>query len=99
MRDFMGNHVSQVDARGTAVDGDGIHVLTTTLGSFQVHYAAHIDRICVDVVGGGTYHGRTTMQLTLDQAMLLRTLLDAGIADAIAATTVETVTATKEVAS
>ncbi|MEU1205490.1 hypothetical protein [Nocardia sp. NPDC005825] len=89
MRDFMGDHVSQVDKYGHAAGDDGVFMSTSVRGSFRVNYAAHIGKVCVsveDVLRGG---GRMSMQLTLEQAMLLRELVDAGIADALAATTVE----------
>ncbi|MFE3986558.1 hypothetical protein ACFXPR_18930 [Nocardia tengchongensis] len=89
MRDFMGYHVSQVDEFGSAVDVDRIHALTSVSGSFRVRYADHIDRVCVDVVEGHPGSGRMSMQLTLEQALLLHELLSAGIADALATTTVE----------
>ncbi|MFE3028716.1 hypothetical protein [Nocardia tengchongensis] len=89
MRDFMGNHVSQVDVHGHQADVDKIHVSTTTLGSFRVRYAAHIDKVCVEVIEGYPGMARTAMQLTLEQAALLHDLLDGGIADAMAATVVE----------
>ncbi|MFE3057114.1 hypothetical protein [Nocardia sp. NPDC059236] len=85
MRDFLGNHVSQVDEYGSAVDVDGIRVGTSVWGSFRVGYFENVDRICVDVLDGHPGRGRMSMQLTLEQAMLLRDLVDAGIADALAA--------------
>ncbi|MEV6070054.1 hypothetical protein AB0L82_26210 [Nocardia sp. NPDC052001] len=88
MRDFMGKHVSQVDKYGHAVDVDGIRVLMSVLGSFRVYYAAHIDRVCV-TVEGRPGRGDMSLQLTLEQAALLRDLVAAGIADAMAATLVE----------
>ncbi|MGW5228669.1 hypothetical protein ACWEP5_27490 [Nocardia niigatensis] len=89
MRDRIGHHVSQLDKYGDAVDADGIRVHTSVWGSFQVTYAAHIDRVCVDVIEGYPGRGRMSMQLTLEQAALLHDLLDAGIADAMAATVIE----------
>ncbi|MEV6100672.1 hypothetical protein [Nocardia sp. NPDC051981] len=89
MRDFMGYHVSQVDEHGSAVNVDKVRVGTSVWGSFQVGYFENVDRICVDVVDGHPGRGRMSMQLTLEQAMLLRDLVSAGIADALAATAVE----------
>ncbi|MEU6579563.1 hypothetical protein [Nocardia sp. NPDC046763] len=89
MRDRMGNHVSQLDEFGDAVDADEICVHTSTWGSFRVVYAAHIDRVCVEVNDGYPGRGRMSMQLTLEQAALLHDLLGAGIADAMAATVIE----------
>ncbi|WP_306364629.1 hypothetical protein [Nocardia sp. CC227C] len=99
MRDFMGNHVSQVDKYGHAVDADRISVTTMVWGSFRVKYADHIDRVCVEVVAGHPGWADMSMQLTLEQATLLRSLLDAGIADALAANVVEVDAAVGEVAS
>ncbi len=93
MRDFMGAHVAQVDDHGHAVDVDGVNVSTSVWGSFRVRYADHIDKVCVAVEEGYPGRASTTMQLTLEQATLLRDLLDAGIADAIAATVVESTVA------
>ncbi|MBF6236645.1 hypothetical protein IU474_06075 [Nocardia otitidiscaviarum] len=99
MRDFMGNHVSQVDEYGHAVDIDRISVTTMVWGSFRVKYADHIDRVCVDVVEGPPGRADMSMQLTLAQATLLRELLDAGIADALAANVIEVDAIAGEVAS
>jgi hypothetical protein len=87
MRDFMGSHVSQVNEYGRQQDVDNVFVTARVHGSFVVRYAENVDRVCVEVepqigVGMG-------MQLTLDQAILLRGLLDAGIADMRAAKIVE----------
>ncbi|WP_280373991.1 hypothetical protein [Nocardia wallacei] len=69
------------------VDVDNVHVSTAVQGSFRIKYWDHIDRVCVHV-GTSLGNGDMTMQLTLDQAVLLRTLLDAGIADAVDASSV-----------
>lgn len=84
MRDFLGAHVSQTDEFGHPADVDGVQVSVYVTGSFQVKYAKHIDRICLSVARW-TGHGDMRMQLTLQQATLLRKLLDAGIADALTA--------------
>ncbi|PPJ07833.1 hypothetical protein C5E51_16800 [Nocardia nova] len=87
MRDFMGSHVSQVDEYGRQKDVDDVFVSARVLGSFVVRYAENVDKVVVEVepqIGGGVM-----MQLTLDQATLLRELLDAGIADMRAAKIVE----------
>ncbi|OBF63929.1 hypothetical protein A9X06_09270 [Mycobacterium sp. 852002-51759_SCH5129042] len=87
MRDFMGSHVSQVDEYGRQKDVDDVFVSARVLGSFVVRYADNVDKVVVEVepqTGGGVM-----MQLTLDQATLLRELLDAGIADMRAAKIVE----------
>ncbi|QLY33293.1 hypothetical protein H0264_14575 [Nocardia huaxiensis] len=88
MRDSMGAHVSKVNSYGRQQDIDEIFVTTSVQGSFRVHYFESIDRVCVDIQGS-PFGGDVSMQLSLDQAMLLRELLDAGIADAIAATKIE----------
>lgn len=85
MRDFLGTHVSQVNEHGSQVDVDEVFVMTSSRGSFRVKYAANVDRVCVEVEGP-PFGGSMRMQLTLAQAILLRELLDAGIADTIAAT-------------
>lgn len=87
MRDFMGSHVSQVNQYGRQEDVDDVFVGVRVHGSFVVRYADNIDKVVVEVeprigIGMG-------MQLTLDQAILLRGLLDAGIADMRAAKIVE----------
>ncbi|MFE3052697.1 hypothetical protein [Nocardia sp. NPDC059239] len=85
MRDYMGNHVSQVDKHGYAVGVDAIRMSTSVWGSFRVRYAESVDKVCVEVEDEHPGRGRMSMQLTLEQAMLLRDLVDAGIADALAA--------------
>ena len=87
MRDFMGSHVSQVNEYGRQQDVDGVVVSATVHGSFVVRYAETVDKVIVEVepqIGTGM-----TMHLTLDQATLLRCLLDAGIADMRTAKIVE----------
>lgn len=85
MRDFMGNHVSHVNEYGHAVGGDGVNATASVWGSFRVHFAENIDRVCVAIEDECPGRGRMSMQLTLEQAVLLRGLLDAGIEDARAA--------------
>lgn len=87
MRDFMGSHVSQVDDYGYREDVDGVFVSTSVRGSFVVRYAENVGRVCVEVEPQDT--SGMMMQLTLDQAILLRDLLDAGIADMQAAGVVD----------
>ncbi|NUS43736.1 MAG: hypothetical protein HOQ24_08630 [Mycobacteriaceae bacterium] len=53
-------------------------------GSFQVRYVDDLDKVCVKVRRFAELGGMS-MQLTLNQAELLRELLDAGIADMRAA--------------
>lgn len=84
MRDHFGNHVSQLDEHGFPVDIDDVFVTSSVRGSFQVRYADNIDKVCLSVERFGA-RADVTMQLTLEQAVLLRALLAAGIADAIAA--------------
>lgn len=88
MRDFLGAHVSQTDEFGNPADVDGVHVSIRVAGSFQVTYAENVDRICLSVARW-TDHSEMRMQLTLQQATLLRELLAAGIADALAAAATE----------
>lgn len=88
MRDFMGHHVSQVDKYGYAADVDDICVSTHVRGSFCTRYAENVGKVCVEVrrfAGDGDM----TMQLSVEQAILLRELLDGAIGDALEATTVE----------
>ncbi|MEV5652930.1 hypothetical protein AB0L57_32165 [Nocardia sp. NPDC052254] len=87
MRDFMGAHVSHVNEYGHQQDVDGVFVSTIVRGSFKVRYSDNIDRLVVGVEPE-TCSGMD-MQLTLDQAILMRDLLDAGIADMQAAQAVE----------
>ncbi|WP_227982718.1 hypothetical protein [Nocardia spumae] len=87
MRDFMGAHVSQINKYGHQEDVDGVFVTTSVRGSFKVRYAESIDRLVVAVEPGTC--SDMSMQLTLDQAILMRDLLDAGIADMQAAQAVE----------
>lgn len=88
MRDFMGSHVSQVDDHGSRQNIDGIYMTTSVHGSFRIRYYDNVDRICVDIDGPPS-GGRASMQLTMDQAELLRELLEAGIADMRAAKVIE----------
>ncbi|MGX1774795.1 hypothetical protein ACWIGW_21960 [Nocardia brasiliensis] len=84
MRDRWGNHVPAVDQHGHPADTLDVWVNTAVRGSFQVSYAERIDKVCVGVRRFAEC-GDMTMQLTLEQATTLRDLIDAGIADAIAA--------------
>lgn len=84
MRDVLGNHVPAVDQHGHPADTMDVWVTAAVRGSFQVSYADHIDKVCVGVRRFAEC-GDMSMQLTLDQATTLRDLIDAGIADAIAA--------------
>ncbi|MGW0054374.1 hypothetical protein [Nocardia nova] len=88
MRDFMGSHVSKVDEYGHQEDVDGVCVTTSVRGSFVVRYYDNVDKVCVDITSRQG-SGDVGLQLTLDQAILLRGLLDAGIADMRAAKIVE----------
>lgn len=76
MRNDYGDHVSGQD--------DDVCTNIRVFGSFEVRYFGHIDRVCVEVRGKQGW-ARMSMQLTLEQAQLLRDLVDAGIADAVAA--------------
>ncbi|MEU6564357.1 hypothetical protein [Nocardia nova] len=87
MRDFMGSHVSQVDDYGQRQDVDDVFVSTCVRGSFVVKFADHIGKLVVRVEPQDS--SGIAMQLTLDQATLLRDLLDAGIADMQAAGVVD----------
>lgn len=88
MRDSIGSHVSQTNEFGSQEDIDDIYVTTSVRGSFRIRYYDNVDRVCLDVKGP-PFGGDMSMQLTLDQAELLRDLLDAGIADARAAKVIE----------
>ncbi|MBF6132800.1 hypothetical protein IU501_07260 [Nocardia otitidiscaviarum] len=99
MRDFMGNHVSKVNRHGHAVGGDGVAATASVWGSFRVHFAENVDRVCVAIEDEYPGRGRMSMQLTLEQAVLLRELLDAGIEDARTAQGVEIAAGVDEVAS
>ncbi|MEU8900699.1 hypothetical protein AB0C65_32880 [Nocardia sp. NPDC048505] len=85
MRDFMGAHVSRVSKHGYQDDVDGVYATNTVRGSFRVHYADNIDQLVVSVTAQAGDEMR--MHLSLGQAILLRDLLDAGIADMKASTT------------
>ncbi|WP_280266704.1 hypothetical protein [Nocardia wallacei] len=87
MRDFMGTHVSQVNEYGSQIDVDGVFASVCVRGSFAVRYAKNVDKVIVAV--GSDPCSEMRLQLSLDEANLLRELLDAGIADALAATVVE----------
>lgn len=63
---------------------DEVHVRTWIYGSFEVHYAEHIDKVIVQVRCDGGW-AVMSMQLTTDQATILRDLVDAGITEAEAA--------------
>lgn len=89
MRDKRGKHVTAVDKFGYGVVSDEFTVGLSIHGSFAVHYAAHIDRVCVKVMTDGITYAGMDMQLPVEKAIVLRDLLDAGIADALAATVVE----------
>ncbi|MGW0245509.1 hypothetical protein ACWDYH_02605 [Nocardia goodfellowii] len=87
MRDFMGAHVSQVDEHGWQADVDGIYASSSVRGSFRVEYADNIDKLVVLVAARAGDSMR--MHLSLSQALLLRELLDAGIAEMPTATVLE----------
>ncbi|MEV6769926.1 hypothetical protein AB0N05_14995 [Nocardia sp. NPDC051030] len=84
MRDFLGAHVSNVNEYGGQVDTDGVFATSSVRGSFKVRYASNIERLVVSVTSN--CFDEMGMQLTLEQATLLRELLSAGIADMVAAT-------------
>ncbi|KZM73307.1 hypothetical protein AWN90_32105 [Nocardia terpenica] len=73
MRTVYGSH-------RTGVDDDVLVTMAARHVSFEVHYFR--GKVHVDL---GSSCG---MQLTVEQAVALRQLLDAGIADALAAATV-----------
>ncbi|WP_280411802.1 hypothetical protein [Nocardia asiatica] len=85
LRDYVGHYVIAASESGVPVD-TGVSAEISVHGSFRVRYAAHVDRVCVRVypASSSAYVGMS-MQLTLEQATALRALLDAGIADAVAA--------------
>jgi hypothetical protein len=87
MRDSWGAHVSHIDEYGHQVDLDDVHTSMRVHGSFAVRYYANADRTVITV--GTNACSEMRMQLPLDQAIVLRELLDAGITDALAATVVE----------
>ncbi|WP_280254945.1 hypothetical protein [Nocardia wallacei] len=89
MRDKLGNHVTAVDKHGYGAVSKEFSVSLSVHGSFAVQYYAHIDRVCVDVLTNGSTYAGMDMQLPVEQAIVLRDLLTAGIADALAATAVE----------
>ncbi|MBY8861114.1 hypothetical protein K7711_31880 [Nocardia sp. CA2R105] len=74
MRTIYGEHK-------TGVDDDVLFTMSVHQASFKVQHFR--GKVHVDVGVVGTYCG---MQLTVEQAVAFRELLDAGIADAIAAT-------------
>ncbi|PSR62126.1 hypothetical protein C8258_25795 [Nocardia sp. MDA0666] len=88
MQDFMGAYVSKVDKFGHQEDVDEVVATASVRGSFRVKYYANVYKVCVDV-RGQLGSGDIGMQLTLDQAILLRELLAAGIADMQAAKTAQ----------
>lgn len=88
MQDFMGAHVSKVDEFRHQENVDDVVVTASVRGSFRVKYFDNVDKVCVDVYGQ-PYSGDLGMQLTLGQAMLLRDLLNSGIADMQAAKAVQ----------
>ncbi|MCU1646407.1 MAG: hypothetical protein JWN03_6682 [Nocardia sp.] len=81
MRDNFDNHVTTLDGHGYAADVDNVAVSISVRGSFRVKYFAPLDKVCLDVCRWGEY-GDMSTQLTVEQAIALRDLLDAGIADA-----------------
>ncbi|MEU6828671.1 hypothetical protein ABZ894_08445 [Nocardia beijingensis] len=85
LRDYLGSYVVAASESGAPVD-TGVFADISVHGSFRVQYAEHVDRVCVRVfpASSSAYAGMA-MQLTLAQAIGLRALLDAGIADALAA--------------
>ncbi|MFI5535881.1 hypothetical protein ACIA5H_05765 [Nocardia sp. NPDC051900] len=85
LRDYVGHYVIAASESGVPVD-TGVSANIMVHGSFRVRYAANVDRVCVRVSpASSSAYAEMSMQLTLEQATGLRALLDAGIADALAA--------------
>ncbi|GAB2666407.1 hypothetical protein [Nocardia goodfellowii] len=89
MRDYLGHHVTSTNQFGSP-DACDAAVGISVHGSFAVSYAEHIDKVClkVDALQSSTFAGMS-MQLSVEKAIALRDLLDAGIDDALAATSVD----------
>ncbi|WP_104363638.1 hypothetical protein [Nocardia nova] len=84
-KSVLNEYVTEVDEVGYPAD-TGINTRISVHGSFRVQYAAHIDRVCVEVAPNrSSAFAQMSMQLTLEQAADLRDMLDAAMSDYVAA--------------
>lgn len=86
--EFLGDYVIASDDTAKPVD-TGVRATIGTHGSFRTRYAGNVDRVIVEL---GPLHSALTtlrMQLTVEQAVGLRDLLQAAIADGYSAAEAE----------
>ncbi|WP_330182737.1 hypothetical protein OHB26_03195 [Nocardia sp. NBC_01503] len=90
MRNLFGHHVSG------AVD-DGVHIVSQVGGSFEVYYGQFLELVVLELRAHQHGAGMASMAMTVDQAVLLRDLIDAAITDAKAMKPLRVLTDPKEV--